>query len=781
MNAPLRHSPLELPGGEARLRPEKSYGSGEQGVFLGSSLRSKMPPLLRLPASRAAALSAGFLLTLAPGVRGEDVLFRRDVMAVVSKAGCNLGGCHGNGSGKAGLKLSLRGQDPDLDWLALTRDQGGRRVNLLQPENSLVLLKATAALAHEGGQRFNADSPEYAILLRWLRDGAPDSGANAPRLVKLDVGSPARVIVEPATELKLRAVAKFADGTERDVTPLAVYEPNNLLVKVSHDGLVQREKAGETTVLVRYLDQQIAVPIAFIPERTDFAWSSPPANNFIDGQIFQKLRTLRMNPSELCSDALFLRRAYLDLLGFVPSAEAAQTFVADTAPDKRARLIDALLERPEFADFWALKWADLLKIEQRQLDNNGMKVFHGWIRESIAQNKPLDQFARELIAARGSTLRNPPANWWRANRDPVTRAENTARIFLGTQLNCAQCHNHPFERWTQDDYYNWTSLFARLDYKVSDEKGKDKNDKNEFKGDQTVLIKANAAVINARTGEAAQPRFLGGEAPQLSKERDELLALADWLPRSPMFARMQVNRVWFHLFGRGLVDPVDDFRASNPAAHPELLDALAKDFAQNGCDLRRLIRTITASRTWQLAAAPNATNADDEMNNSRAFVRRLTAEQMLDSLSEVLAAPLLLEGMPAGTRLAQLAEGRKHYKPLTAEVDRFAAAFGKPPRLIASDCERTNETAMPQVFQLISGPLIQQMLTRKGNALDKLLDAGKTDAEIVNTLFWTTLTRPPTAQELERCTTLLGAGDRRRAAEDLAWALVNSKEFVFRQ
>jgi mono/diheme cytochrome c family protein len=726
----------------------------------------------------------GWLLALdgASAASGEDALFRRDVIAVLSKAGCNAGACHGNATGKGGFKLSLRGQDPDLDWQVLTHEQGGRRVNLLQPENSLILLKATAGLAHEGGQRFGPDSPEYAIMLRWIRAGATDSGAKAPKLAKLEVTAPQKVLVEPALELQLQATAKFADGTERDVTTLAVYEPNNQVAKVSHDGLVTREKMGETTVSVRYLNQQIAVPVAFVPARPDFVWSNPPANNFIDEQIFQKLRTLRMNPSEVCDDALFLRRASLDLLGFVPDAEAAHAFVADPAPDKRAKLIDALLERPEFADFWALKWADLLKIEQRQLDYDGMKVFHGWIRESIAKNKPLDQFARELIAARGSTLQNPPANWWRANRDPVTRAENTARVFLGTQLNCAQCHNHPFERWTQDDYYNWAGLFARLDYKLSNEKGKDVNDKNEFKGDQTVLIKPKATVINARTGEAAKPRFLGGEAPQVSKDRDELLALADWLPHSPMFARMQVNRVWFHLLGRGLVDPVDDFRASNPASHPELLDALAKDFAQNGYDLRRLIRTITASRAYQLVAPPNATNADDETNYSRGLVRRLTAEQMLDSISKVLATPLPLENAPAGTRLAQVAEGRKHYRPLTTDIDRFSASFGKPPRLIASDCERSNETAMPQVFQLISGPLIQQLLTRKSNALGTLLGAEKDDAKVVDQLFWTALTRPPSAAELDRCTTLLAAGpDRRRAAEDLAWALLNSKEFVFRQ
>ncbi|MDB6155154.1 MAG: hypothetical protein JWL90_3607 [Chthoniobacteraceae bacterium] len=732
--------------------------------------------------TRIAGICLAILLFRINGAHGEEPSFRRDVMAVLSKAGCNAGGCHGNGNGKGGFKLSLRGQDPDLDWLAMTRDQGGRRVDLIAPENSLLLLKGSAALAHEGGQRFGPGSPEYAILLNWIRDGAPDSGARAAKLDRLEISSAERVLVEPANELRLRVTAKFADQTERDVSRLAVYEPNNFGAKVSIDGLVTRLAWGETTVLVRYLDQQVPVPIAFVPARPDFLWSNPLANNFIDEHVFKKLVTLRTNPSGLCTDAVFLRRAYLDLLGIVPAAETARAFVADPAPDKRGRLVESLFAREEFADFWALKWADLLKIEQRQLDYEGMRVFHGWIRESIARNKPLDQFARELIAARGSTLQNPPANWWRANRNPIIRAENTARVFLGTQLNCAQCHNHPFERWTQDDYYSWAGLFSRVDYKLSGEKAGDTNDTNEFKGDQTVLIKASGSVTNVRTGDAAIPRFLGGELPAISAERDELLALADWLPHTPMFARMQVNRIWFHLFGRGLVDPVDDFRASNPSSHPELLDALANDFEAHGYDLRHVIRTITASRTYQLAAEPDATNGEDETNFSHSIVRRLSAEQMLDSISAALATPLPIDGVATGTRIAQMAEGRKHYKPLKTAVDRFAANFGKPPRLIASDCERSNSTAMPQVFQLISGPLLQQLLTAGGSVIDTLVSSGKPDAMLIDELFWDVLSRSPTEVENKRAGEYLsGSGERRKAVEDLAWALLNSKEFVFRQ
>jgi hypothetical protein len=760
------------PGGAAHFL---SMVSGQAVLFSSAPLF----PYVKSSAHRLLLLLVA--LCGAPhGRAAEPVSFRTDVMAIVSKAGCNLGGCHGNATGKGGLKLSLRGQDPDLDWLALTREQSGRRVNFLEPEKSLLLLKATAAVAHEGGQRFAPQSAEYETVLRWLRDGAPDSGSDGPRLARLEVSPIERILVEPHGEVQLNAVATFADGTRRDITRLAVYEPNNDGVRVSPGGLVAREKLGETTVLVRYLDQQVAVHLAFVPARPGFVWQEPPAANFVDEHVFRKLRTLRMNPSALCSDEVFLRRAFLDLLGVIPTADEARAFLEDSAPGKRARLVERLLEREEFADFWALKWADLLKIEERQLDKEGMRVFHAWIRQSIRENKPLDQFARELIAARGSTFKNPPANWWRANRDPVTRAENTAQVFLGTRLNCAQCHNHPFERWTQDDYYDWTTLFARIDYKLSDAKRTDKNDKQEFRGDQTVFLKPAGVVMNPRTGQAAVARFLGGEAPRVEGGRDELVVLGEWLSRSPMFVRMQVNRVWLHLMGRGLVDPADDFRASNPPSHPGLLDELARDFAGNGYDLRRLIRTVMASRAYQLAAEPNDTNREDETNHSRAIVRRLTAEQLIDSVSAALAAPLPIEGFPSGTRLAQVPEGRKHYRPIKSDLDRFSTTFGKPPRLIASDCERSNDTALPQAFQLISGPLVQELLTRSGNRLDGV--AAMQDLDLIDELFWSVLSRPPTTREIDRTGThLANAADRRRALEDIAWALLNSKEFLFRR
>ncbi|MST93897.1 MAG: DUF1553 domain-containing protein [Pedosphaera sp.] len=715
------------------------------------------------------------------------VSFRTDVMPLLSKLGCNAGTCHGNANGKGGFKLSLRGQDPDLDWIALTRDQSGRRVNPLDPPNSLFLLKSTTGLAHEGGQRLRPDSDAWRTLTRWIANGAKDDGATALKLARLEVTPPEQVLIEPKREVKLQARAIFTDGSERDVSRLAVYDPANLLVSVSPDGLVTSQRPGETTVIVRFLEKQTPVRLAFVPKRPAFKWSSPPENNFIDHEVFAKLRTLRMNPAPLCSDEIFLRRAHLDLLGLIPTGDEARAFLADTAPGKRTKLVETLLQRPEFVDFWTLKWADLLRIEERQLDAKGMQTFHQWIHESIAANKPLDQFARELVSARGSTYTNAPANWYRANRTAVQRAENTAQLFLGARLNCAQCHNHPFERWTQDDYHNWTAVFARVDYKILENKRKDESDKQEFKGDQIVFLTNSASWINPRLGKPATPRLLGGSTIaelKLPVERDELDALADWLTRreNPWFAKMQANRIWFHLMGRGLVDPVDDFRASNPPSHPELITALARELADHHFDMRHLIRVVMNSRAYQLASETNETNGDDEINYSHNRLRRLGAEQLLDSQCLATGAALQLKDQPKLTRISEMIEGRKHYKPLTSTEDKFLAAFGKPPRLVCSESERSNDTTMGQAFQFVSGPLLNELLTRQKNRLGRLVASGQDERAMLTELYWATLSRPPAGAELGRLAPRLkAANDKRAALEDIEWALLNSKEFVFRR
>lgn len=716
---------------------------------------------------------------------GEVVSFRNDVMAVLSKAGCNAGACHGNANGKAGFKLSLRGENPELDFAALSHDQFNRRIDLIEPVQSLLLQKPTTQLAHEGGQRFKTNSWEFQVLLNWIAQGASNDTATAAKLDKLEVTPLEMVRVEPKREVQLSARATFTDGRSRDVTAIAVYESANPIVKITAGGLVQSELPGETTVLVRYLDRQVPVRLAFVPARPDFVWAAPRPNNYIDRFVFAKLERVRMNPSEMCSDEAFVRRAYLDLLGIVPSAEEARRFVLDPGSTKRSRLIDELLERPEFADFWALKWSDLLRAEERILDRKGIELFHHWVRQSIAEHKPIDQFAREILAARGSTYKNPPANFYRATRSPMERAEAAAQLFLGRRVQCAQCHNHPFDRWSQEDYYDWQRVFARLNYKVLENRRRDDNDSHEFKGEQIVFLAPSAEVKNPRTGATAKARFLGETEPCSSTNEDELLQLARWTtsPANPFFAKVQANRIWFHLFGRGIVEPIDDFRASNPPANPQLLDALAADFVSHGFDVRQLIRTITSSRTYQLASAPTKDNREDDANFSHAYARRLTAEQLLDCQSAVLGVPAHFIGYPKGTRAIQLAGALAERKrdDGKSEVDQFLASFGKPARLLPSECERSCEPTMGQAFQMMNGPVLNQMLGSKENVLSKLLDSGQSAEQIVSQLYWSALTREPRGGEAARFSKYLtDAGDRRAALEDLAWSLLNSKEFLFR-
>ncbi|HEX8916767.1 MAG TPA: DUF1549 domain-containing protein, partial [Humisphaera sp.] len=511
-----------------------------------------------------ASLLACAAVAPAAGAAEPATSFTLDVMPVLSKAGCNMGACHGNKNGKGGFKLSLRGEFPSLDYDALARDVFARRVDPFDPDRSLILLKATGKVAHEGGKRFDADAPEYKILRDWIAAGAGrDDPAKTARLVKLDVTPGQKVLVDPETSVKITAVATFSDGTTRDVSRMACYEQSNPIADISLDGVVTRKRLGEVGVIVRFLHLQQVVPLAFVPARPEFAWRATPASNYVDDEVFAKLKVLRMNASGLCADEVFARRAYLDLCGMQPTPEEAKAFVADDAPDKRAKLVESLLARGEHADFWAVKWADLLRVEERTLDRKGVEAVHGWIRQAVADNMPLDRFARELVSGVGSTYKNPPANYYRALRDPVTRAETTAQVFLGVRLNCAQCHSHPFDRWTQDDYYGWADVFSRVDYTIIENNRKDKNDSHEFVGEQVVLEKPDGAMTDPRTNAPVKEARLLGAGKPLAGSRARLPEVGKWLTTdNRMFAKAQVNRIWAALMGRGLVDPVDDFRAT---------------------------------------------------------------------------------------------------------------------------------------------------------------------------------------------------------------------------
>jgi hypothetical protein len=713
----------------------------------------------------------------APGA----VSFRTDVMAVLSKAGCNAGACHGNRNGKGGFKLSLRGQDPGGDFASLTRDLYGRRTNALDPEKSLILLKPTAAVSHQGGKRFAPDSKQYRILRDWVAQGMQwDDRAGAATVVGLEVTPGRKVLVAPEDGVKIATTALYSDGTRRDVSDLAVYEQSQELAKVSPDGRVTRGRDGETAVVVRFLQYQQVVRLAFVPNRAEFAWMPYEPRNYIDVHVLAKLKELRIDPSEPCTDLQFVRRAYLDLLGVLPSADEAKAFSEDRSEGKRVKLVDGLLERPEYADFWALKWSDLLRNEERALDRKGVQAFHRWIRQSVAENKPLDLFARELVAARGSTYLNPATNFYRSERDPLERGEDAAEVFLGLRLKCARCHNHPFDRWSQDDYYNWADVFGRLNYRVIENRRTDPNDKHEFVGEQIVYESDEGDVPDPRPGRQTKPVLLGAGAT-IADGEDRLDTLARWITArdNPFFARAQVNRIWFDLMGRGLVDPVDDFRATNPASHPELLDALTEDFVKNGYDVRHMIRLIMSSQAYALSSVPNATNSEDEINYSHNVPRRLAAEQMLDAECQVSGMSASFNGYPKGLRAGQIPGAQPARKPSAAE--QFLMTFGKPPRELACECERSSDTTLGQAFQLISGREIGRMVAEKDNRVGKMIDAGKTDQEIIGELYWAALTRAASEEEMEAMMAHVAkARNRRNGLEDVMWALLNAKEFVLR-
>lgn len=710
--------------------------------------------------------------------------FTREVMAVLARSGCSSGACHGNANGKGGFKLSLRGQDPGFDYQALVREQFGRRLNPALPAESLLLRKATAEVAHGGGRRFKPDSHEYEVLACWIAAGASDDQGQLSPLVSLAVSPASAVLEPPSTSVQLSAVAHFADGSQCDVLDLAVFETSNRLAEVDPQGVAERRGDGEVTVLVRYLDQQQPVRLAFVPDGPAPTWPNVKAVNFIDERVFAKLRALKLAPAETCSDQVFLRRAYLDLLGLLPTADEARRFAANAAPDKRARLVDELLERPEFAEHWALKWSDLLRNEEKQLDQKGVQAFHHWIRRALAENRPLDEFVRELLTGRGSTYGHPEANFYRAHRDPITRAEAVAQVFLGVRLQCAKCHNHPFDRWTQDDYYSWAAAFAGVKYKIVENRRRDENDGHEFDGEQIVWLDGAATLKDPRHGRNAPPKLLGGDrSPGDIDARFE--QLADWLtsPSHPQFAAAQANRVWYHLLGRGLVEPIDDFRATNPASHPELLDDLARHFAESGFDLRDLIRTIMASQTYQRSAEPPRGQTRGEGTFATAVVRRLSAEQLADALDQVLAVPPSYSGYPEGVRAGQLPGvlGARNRRGRLGKPDNFLRLFGKPPRLLVCECERTTETTMGQALQLIAGPKINDLLTEDDNRIGRLLKQGEQPPGIVSELYWWALSRPPSGEESSAALAVLSSGDPRSNLEDIAWALLNSKEFLLRQ
>ena len=701
--------------------------------------------------------------------KADPVRFAHEVLPALTKAGCNQGACHGTPAGKNGFRLSLRGYDPAFDFATLARENGTRRTNPFAPESSLVLLKGTGRVAHEGGRRMGADSIAYRLIRDWVAAGVPADPTDLPKLVGLVVTPPARVLDDPAKAQQLVVRARFADGSTRDVTRLARYSSTETAIaQVDDEGRVVKRKRGEATILLSYEHLVATSRLVFREAIPGLVWDDPPAKNFIDGHTFAKLKLLCIPPSELSDDAMFCRRVYLDLIGLVPTPEELVAFLQDGRPDKRTRLIDLLLGRPEYIDFWTLKWADRLGCNQRYTGVKGAIAFHRWIRDQIAGNVPFDRFARAVITAKGPNFTNPPASFYRRVRTPEEASEAVSQVFLGVRIGCAKCHNHVAERWTQDDYYGMAAFFSQVRYKSGPQ------DYSLYNTEETVYLVPDAEIRQPRTGVVMAPRPLGGEPAIIEGEADRREKLADWLvsPSNPFFARAAVNRIWYHMMGRGIVDPVDDIRESNPPSSTELLDALAEDFVRHGYDVRRTIRLIANSRVYQLSSIPTPFNDEDTRYFSHATVRMLSAEQMLDSASRAAGVPEKLFNLPDGSRAAQVPDGEL--------VHPFLKDFGQPSRADACECERGSGSTLEQALQIVGGRTLHSKVIAPDNRIGKLLKSGADDRALVDQLFLATLSRHPAAAESRLAVSEIAAAkDRRRAAEDLLWTLFNHPEFLF--
>jgi hypothetical protein len=689
------------------------------------------------------------------------VSFRNDVIPLLTRNGCNAGSCHGAASGKEGFGLSLFGYDPTRDHLTLTRDLRARRVDPADPAMSLMLQKATASAPHKGGKRFAVDSPAYRALFAWIAAGAPDDKASAPALLGIDVLPNDAVLVGREQRLPLQVRARYADGSDRDVTELALWGSNNDgAAAVSTAGVVTSHDAGEACVLARFSGFAVAAQVLVLADDRAFTWPDVPEQNFVDARIHAKLRRARIAPADVCSDSVFVRRVHLDLLNTLPTPAETQAFLADAAPDKRARLVDALLQRPEWALAQAMQWAEVLQVDQQTMEPKGAALLTRWLQDGFAAGRAFDAMVRDLLVAEGSTFADAPANFYLAATEPHLVGERVAQNFLGVRLQCAQCHNHPFENWTMDDYYGFAAFFAQVGRK-----------RGEDPYEQIVWDRRNGSVRNKRDNVVAEPRFLGGGLATVPQGTDRRRVLADWLcaPGNAFFAKNVANRVWARLLGRGLVDPPDDVRVGNPASHPELLDDLAHLLAVSQFDLRAVYRTICASRTYQLARHPDLPSAALFAGN---HVRRLSAEQMLDAIGAVTGAPTKYPGVPLGEPATAIARGRTGV--------RFLDTFGRPARDGACTCERRVEPTLGQTLHLVNGDTIADKIAAKDGRLARALAAKAEPEAMLADLFLAAYSRAPTSAERERVLpSLAAATDAHAAWSDLYWAVLNSREFAF--
>ena len=703
----------------------------------------------------------------------KRVSFEHETLPALAKAGCSGGACHGSPNGKAEFRLSLFGFEPAFDRKSLVRASQSRRVNTINPAQSLLLQKPTMQIPHAGGRRLKTGDKLYSILHDWIGAGCPVDPPTAA-CVGIDVyPSVSRVLRAPVDRQQFSVQARFDDGSIRDVTHLSQFslsDPN--IAEASTSGLVTGLNRGEAAVIVRYLEFIQTPLLTFVRDVDDFVWNDPPTLNYVDEKVDQKLRQLQYLPADICSDEVFVRRVYLDVLGTLPTLEDADRFLAEQSPDKRSRLIDELLERPEFALFWAQKWGDLLRVSRKQIGLDSVFRYSQWLQAAVASNMPYDQFAREILTASGSTITSPAGNYYRTAGDTLDAMESTAQLFLGTRIQCAKCHNHPFERWTQSNYYGLASFFNRVERRKTDQP------------EEVILWSRNSGEVHhPADGRIMKPWVPVAGDLTIPVDQDRRIALAEWLttPENPFFARVEVNRIWAQVMGRGIVEPFDDFRDSNPPANTPLLDSLAQDFVEHHFDRQHILRTILNSRTYQADSRPSQFNRDDNKYFSHYMPRQLTAEQLVDSLGQVAGRPKQFALVAPDTKATWLPapDLQPHDRSKLGEID-FLKVFGQPERQSVCECDRGDDSSLGQALELLNGDFINRLLTDGNNRLHHNVRINRPLNEVVVELYRLALSRYPSESELNHSLAYAAShSSREQALEDICWAILNKDEFLF--
>ena len=705
---------------------------------------------------------------------GRPLNFTNDVMPLLSRLGCNQSACHGSLRGKGGLQFSLFGGDAASDYAALTLTAPGRRVNKVEPEKSLLLAKTTATIPHGGGAKVPVGSPDYNILLNWVVQRTPWGNAQDPKIVGISVTPDEYAVVKDAMQ-QLVVMASFSDGTQKDVTRDTLFKSSDAAIaSVAEGGVVKAVEFGEATVVASYL-RQFAVVRIVIPQPLPSPWTDVPANNRVDELVFAKLKKLGIPPSDLCTDQEFVRRVYLDVIGTLPTPDEVRAFLADADPQKRGKLIDQVLKRNEFADYWALKWGDLLRIKSEYPVNvwpKAVQVYYRWLHEALQANKPYDQFVRELLTSGGSNFRSPPANFFRAlpGRTPQAFAETTALVFMGARFNCVRCHAHPTATWTLDDDLGMAAYFAKVALKAT----------QEWK-EEIVYFNADGGIWHPRTKQLVKPQVPGGEALELGPEEDPRVKFADWLtsPQNPWFAKNVVNRVWSWLLGRGIVHEADDWRPTNPPENPELLDYLSQELVSHQFDLQHIYRLILNSRTYQLSSSTNPLNGRDVAHFSHYRLRRLGAEEILDAIGQVTGStepfyswiPVPSLRLPTGYKATQLPD---------SDIEcTFLEVFGRPSRDTPYEGDRNSDATARQAMFFVSSDTLQWKIAG-GQRIQQWFAAQKTDADIIEEIYLAALSRLPTEDEKQKATEFVTKHQSARgeAVQDLMWAVLSTKEFV---